>query len=97
MFAGDEGGESGGRACQSAMDNTALEAIEGLRNVSPEVLDMFDPHRHPHQALRHRLEFAFPASPPLQRGFDSTETGGKHPKRAAIDERLGRLRVRKID
>ena len=58
---------------------------------------MFDPNRQTHQTFRYRLQFALPASPSLQRGLDSTEAGRKHPQRAAVDERLGRLRIRKID
>ena len=54
--------QHGGRAIYR---RSPLEPIEGLCKVGPEVLDMLDANRHPHQAFWYRLEFAAPSSPAL--------------------------------
>jgi hypothetical protein len=66
-------------------------ALQCLLQVGPEVLDVLDTDRHPHQAVGDRRGLALPPAAPLERRLDAAEGRGVHPQRRGVREHVGGL------
>ena len=62
------------------------------RQVGPEVVDVLDPDRHPHQPVGHRRGLGLPATTALEGGLDAAEGGRMDPQRGGVGEEVGLLR-----
>ena len=60
-----------------------------VAQVVPEVLDVLDADRQPHQAVGDGGGLGLPAAAPLERRLDAAERGGVHPQPGLAGEQVG--------